>query len=131
MKIFLVKWNFVYYSDQRCYPQYVRSLWTGHWYFWTELLISRALLCICLLPFFFQTWDPIYSFSYGAFIQKQRNGTHRYKINESKTILVLFHPPPSLPRYLQLHQSSNLVFTPLLHAKVFIKLDLYLLKNCR
>ena len=47
---------------------------------------------------FFETWPRIYSFWYGAFIQKQRNWIHQHKINEHKTILVLFYPPTLPPR---------------------------------
>ena len=129
MKIFLVKWDFAYYSDQRCYPKYVKSLWTGHWYFWTEHLISGALLCICFLPFFSKPDVVFILFDMELSSKNKEMGLTDIELMNKR--LVLFHSSPSLPRYLQLHQSSNLVFTLLLQAKVFMKSDSYLLKNCR
>ena len=91
---------------------------------WTLIFLNWTSDITCTFvhlfaAIFFQTWLCIYFFWYRAFIQNQRNGTHRHKINKSKTMLVLFHPPPSPPRYLQLHESSNPSFTHLLQAKVF------------
>ena len=45
--------------------------------FWYQVHIFAFVSCN-----FFQTWRRIYSFQYGAFIQKQRNGIHRHEINE-------------------------------------------------
>ena len=58
--------------------------------FWYQVHI-----CVFASCNFFQTSSRTYSFRYRAFIQKQRNESHRHKINEWKTILLLFQPHPS------------------------------------
>ena len=45
--------------------------------FWYQVHFCAFFSCN-----FFQTWRRIYSFLYEAFIQKQRNGIQRHKINE-------------------------------------------------